>query len=104
MNRIASAPEYVKKAHDLMLSGCTTREISERLMVSLKTAENYRNRVNRYVGFDRPWELASKAGVPSADAGSVPSPTEVMTPPGKPKSVPKSIEALSPTGVEEEKS
>lgn len=26
-----------------------------------------------------------------------------MTPPGNPESVPKSIEALSPTGVEEEK-
>lgn len=64
MNTITSAPEYVKKAHDLMLAGCTTREMSERLMVSLKTAENYRNKVNRRVGFDRPWERKPVMGIP----------------------------------------
>lgn len=39
-----------------MLERKTTREMASILGIGLKTAGNYRNRVNRAVGFDRPWE------------------------------------------------
>jgi len=51
-------PQYLCRAHDLMLARKSTREMAAELNVSLATAANYRNRVNRRVGDrpeDRPW-------------------------------------------------
>lgn len=56
MKDIKSAPNYIQKAHELMVRGYSTREMADFLKVSFKTAGNYRNRVNRIVGFNRPWE------------------------------------------------
>lgn len=56
---ISEASEYVKKAYDLMCAHRSTREMAGRLQVTLKTAANYRNRVNRIVQFNKPWEKAT---------------------------------------------
>lgn len=49
-------PRYLRRAHELMLARHSTRDMATALKVSLKTAANYRNQVNRRVGFNRPWE------------------------------------------------
>lgn len=54
--RIEEAPGHVRKAHDLMVMGCSTREMAVKLKVTLKTAASYRNKVNRIIVFNRPWE------------------------------------------------
>lgn len=50
-----------------MLERRTTREMAAILSVSLKTAANYRNKVNRVVGLDRPWDIDCDSITGTAD-------------------------------------
>lgn len=56
---ISDAPRHVQQTYFLMCKHLTAREIAGVMGVTLKTACNYRNRVNRIVGFRRPWEPGS---------------------------------------------